>query len=183
MPQPKSNARRSAQRRSGAARSGAERATAKAPPPEAAGQDLLDLLARGLVLTVDRVQEAMDDAVRRGRMTRDDAEDLVHALVEAGRQQTDDLRAEIEALIGRSLDLAGGAARGAGDRLRRESDRARRAVGLGAVPISDYDDLTAAQVVTHLGDLSPAELRTVRDHERRHANRKTVLAAVEKRLA
>ena len=30
--------------------------------------------------------------------------------------------------------------------------------------------------------LSPAELRTVRDHERRNANRKSVLAAIDRKL-
>jgi polyhydroxyalkanoate synthesis regulator phasin len=183
MPQPKPSARRSTKRSSGAAKP-AKRAAAKPqePPPDD-GHDLLEMLTKGLVLTVDRVQEAVDDAVRRGRMTRDDAEELVQALVEAGRKQTDDLRAEIESLVGRSLDLAGGAGRKASDRLLREGDRARRVARLGAFPISRYDELTAAQIATRLGDLSPAQLRKVRDYERRHGNRKSVLAAVEKRLA
>ena len=49
-------------------------------------------------------------------------------------------------------------------------------------PILGYDDLTAAEVAERLDDLSPAQLRTVRDHERRNANRKTVLTAVERKL-
>ena len=62
-------------------------------------------------------------------------------------------------------------------------DQARRAGGIGpSFPITGYDDLTAAQVQTRLSDLTPAELRKVRDYERRHANRKTVLRAVEQRL-
>lgn len=115
MPQPKSNAGRSTKRATGAGKppSGARRAPAKAKaaaPPAAQEHDLgdlVELLTKGLVLTVERVQEAMDDAVRRGRMTRDDAEDLVQSLVEAGRKQTDELRADLESLIGRSLDLGG----------------------------------------------------------------------------
>ena len=49
-------------------------------------------------------------------------------------------------------------------------------------PILGYDDLTAAQVTGRLGDLAPAELRKVRDYERRNANRKSVLAAIEQKL-
>jgi hypothetical protein len=49
-------------------------------------------------------------------------------------------------------------------------------------PIVDYDDLTAAQIVSKLGDLEPVELRRVRDYERRNANRKTVLAALDAKL-
>ena len=50
-------------------------------------------------------------------------------------------------------------------------------------PIDDYDDLTAAQIVSQLGGLDAADLRRVRDYERRNANRKTVLAAVDAKLA
>ena len=34
-----------------------------------------------------------------------------------------------------------------------------------------------------LTGLTPAELRKVRDYERRHANRKTVLSSVEEKLS
>ena len=52
-----------------------------------------------------------------------------------------------------------------------------------AVLAAGYDDLTAAEITKRLRDLSPAELRKVRDRERRGAARKSVLGAVEKRLA
>ena len=65
----------------------------------------------------------------------------------------------------------------------REVDRARRVAGLGSsFPILGYDELTAAQVVKRLGELTPAELRKVRDHERRDAARSTVLEAVDAAL-
>jgi ElaB/YqjD/DUF883 family membrane-anchored ribosome-binding protein len=161
-----------------------------------------ELLEKGVVLTRDRIQEAMDDAVQRGRMTRDDAEQLVQDLIRRGRKQADEVRADIEQLLGRgggATALAGasknvrkratGAAKAAGrtpvaDRARREVDRARRAAGVGPTfPIPGYEDLTAGQVTASLNDLTPAELRKVRDYERRNANRKSVLNAVEKKLA
>jgi hypothetical protein len=49
-------------------------------------------------------------------------------------------------------------------------------------PITAFDDLTAAQVQGRLTGLTPAELRKVRDYERRNANRKTVLNAIESKL-
>ena len=49
-------------------------------------------------------------------------------------------------------------------------------------PIAGYEDLTAAQVQARLDGLAPADLRKVRDHEKRHANRKTVLRAIDQRL-
>jgi polyhydroxyalkanoate synthesis regulator phasin len=155
-----------------------------------------DLLARGIVITADRLQETVDEAVKRGRMTRDDAEELVASLVQIGRLQTQDAVAELERVVGHSASetrrlararvsrVAAAARHAPGtDRALRAVDRARRAAGLGSqFPISGYDDLTAAQVKQRLAELSPAELRKVRDHERRNANRKSIIAAIEKQL-
>jgi hypothetical protein len=147
-----------------------------------------DLLARSVMLPSDRIRDTLDDAVRRGRITREDAEDLLERLVALGRQQTEDTLARIEALAGapaRASERARGAVRRATgtDRVLREVDRVRRSTGLGSTfPISGYDDLTAAQIVARLGDLAAADLRRVGDYERRNANRKSVLTAVEKRL-
>jgi hypothetical protein len=52
----------------------------------------------------------------------------------------------------------------------------------GPLPIAGYDELTAGQVQGKLDGLNPAELRNVREYERRHANRKSVLTAIEKLL-
>ena len=153
-----------------------------------------------MMVSRDRIQEVLDDAVHRGRVTRDDANEMVSDLVRRGRRQTDDLMKDFEQLLGRSreqLDDATGDARkqarqGATrarrqpsvDRVLREVDRGRRAAGLPpSFPILGYDDLNAAQVVERLADLTPAELRKVRDYERRNANRKSVLTAIEKALA
>ena len=52
-----------------------------------------------------------------------------------------------------------------------------------ALAIPGYDALSASQVAARLDDLSSAELRKVRDYERRHQARKSVIGAIEKRLA
>jgi hypothetical protein len=86
---------------------------------------------------------------------------------------------------GRAGERARGAVRRATgtDRVLREVDRVRRSAGLGSTfPITGYDDLTAAQIVNRLADLSAADLRRVAEFERRNANRKSVLTAIEKRL-
>jgi hypothetical protein len=125
-----------------------------------------------MVVTRTRLQEALDDAVQRGRMTRGDATELLTDLISRGRKQTDDLLSDLEGFV---TAPAG--------RVLREVDRARRATGIGpSFPILGYDDLTAAEVSERLRDLSPPELRKVRDYERRNANRKSVLAAIEQQL-
>jgi hypothetical protein len=144
---------------------------------------LRERLVSSLTITTDRLQDAVDDAVRRGRMTRRDAEDLLATLVTAGRAQTEALLADVEQLLGRGTSVGARArATGSGDAVLRTVDRARRRGGVGTFPILGYDDLTAAQITVRLGDLTPAELRKVRDYERRHDARKSVLAAVERKL-
>jgi polyhydroxyalkanoate synthesis regulator phasin len=140
------------------------------------------------VLTRDRIQEVLDDAAARGRVTRSDANDLVTELVNRGRQQTDLLLSDVERVFGKSRQQLGAATQRARrseslDLLLRSADKARRSVGSGqSFPILGYDELTAAQVQARLDGLTPAELRRVRDYERRHANRKSVLAAIDKQL-
>ncbi|HKH17336.1 MAG TPA: hypothetical protein VKA57_07390 [Solirubrobacteraceae bacterium] len=120
-----------------------------------------------VVITRVRLQEIVDEAVERGRITRGDAADLVTDVLARGRSQAEDLLAELEELLGRA-----------------PIEAARRVTGLGPeFPITGYDDLTAAEVVAELDGMSDADLRKVREYERANANRKTVLAAVERKLA
>jgi hypothetical protein len=194
----KSSARKSSTKRKSSAR-GRRRA------PDFSGKSVADLrkaLTERLVeplnlvmLTRDRIEETVEDAVSRGSMTRDAAQDLIAGLIERGRRQTSDVLSDLEQLLGRGGgDVAARArkqvgdatarARDAGDQVLAQADRARRVAGVGpSFPILGYDDLTASQVQSRLGSLTPAELRKIRDYERRNANRKSVLDAIEAKLA
>jgi len=56
--------------------------------------------------------------------------------------------------------------------------------GVAAITvITAYDQLTIPQIERRLKGLSRGDLRKVRDYERRNANRKSVLTAIEKALA
>jgi len=164
------------------------------------------------MLTRDRIEEALEEAVERGRMTADDAQALANGLLQRGRKQTNDVLKDLEQLVGRGrgeLDdrtkgprrAGGDAARGAraqvegavrgartravktGDPVLSRADRVRRVAGIGpSFPVTGYDDLTAAQIQSRLANLTPAELRKVRDYERRNANRKSVLSTIEAKL-
>jgi polyhydroxyalkanoate synthesis regulator phasin len=94
-----------------------------------------------VVIPIDWLRDTLDAAVKRGRMTRDDATELLAELL-----------------------------------------RGRRADEPDSLPIAGYDDLTAAEVITRAKGLDADEVRRVRDYERRNANRKTVLSALEQRL-
>ena len=162
-----------------------------------------------VLLSRQRIEEALEEAVERGRMTSADAQGLVTSLLRRGQKQTNDVLKDLEQLLGRGRNeiegrttgvrkRAGGAVGGArkqasGARSRAvraaspalaQADRARRTAGVGAnFPITAYDDLTADHVVSRLSDLTPAQLRKVRDYEQRNDGRKSVLSAIEKKLA
>ena len=194
MPQPKSSRSSTAKRstakkttkRSTSAKprarksTSAKKTTAKRTTTKRADADSLrERLVSTVTIPTGRLQELMDDAVKRGRMTRKDAEELITTLVSSGRSQTEALLRDIEQLLGRGRSEA----LKRGDRVLREVDRARRSAGVGSpFPILNYDKLTAAQITDRVQDLTPAHLRKVRDYERRNANRKSVLAAIEKKL-
>jgi hypothetical protein len=144
----------------------------------------------GLVLLQrERIREVLDAAAEQGRITRHDAEDLFTTLVQLGRQQTDDLLVDLERLLGRGRQQFGSATRRARtaeplDRLVRGADRARRSMWVGpSFPILGYDEMTVGQVQKRLDGLSERDLREVLEYERQHANRKSVLTAIDKALS
>jgi polyhydroxyalkanoate synthesis regulator phasin len=187
----KSTTRKSTTRKSTkASRSGRASAGSSAERANLVEQ-LMNRIIRPLDLVIisrERIQQTLDEAAERGRVTRADANDLVAELVNRGRTQTDDLLGDLERVLDRGrgqIESATRRVRGSDsvDLLVRAGDRARRTVGVGpSFPILGYDDLTAGQVEQRLTGLKPAELRTIRDYERRHANRKSVLSAIERAL-
>lgn len=185
------------------------------PSPEEIREALLRSVVAPLnllMLTRDRIEEVVSEAVTRGRMTADDAQNLVQGLVARGREQTSDVLADLEQLLGlggseaedapnRSVDRAADTAQRArrqvekstakarsratrsADPVLAQAERARRAAGVGSnFPVSGYEDLSAAQVVNRLDDLTPAQLRRVRTYEEKNANRKTILGAIDSKL-
>jgi hypothetical protein len=117
------------------------------------------------------IDDLFDDAVRRGRMTRSDAQEMAQSLVSRGARATDDFLADLERMLGYR-----------GDALEPPAEAGDGQSTSPNLPIADYDELSAPHVQDRLEGLTPAELRKLRDYEQRHANRKTVLDRIERRL-
>ena len=157
-------------------------------------------LESNVTVSRDRLQEVVNDLVKRGRMQRRDANELVSSIVDRGRRATDDLMRDLEKLIDqarkevesrtattrkqatKAAGRVGRVARDAAGRPLAEADRLRRA-GVGESPITGYDQLTAAQVRARLKDLNKGDLRKVRTAEKRGKARKSILEEIERRLA
>ena len=93
---------------------------------EASIQAFRDALERSITISRERLQEIVDDAVRRGRMTRGDAEDLVGRLVSRGREQAEDIISELERIITTLRKDVPGAVTNPRRTAGRAADRARR---------------------------------------------------------
>lgn len=103
-------------------------------------QAFREALEKSVHISRERLQEVVDDAVRRGRMTRGDGEELVTRVITRGREQAEDMIGELERVVvqlrdeveTRAREPRRNAERAAG-RARREledaGDRARQQVG------------------------------------------------------
>jgi polyhydroxyalkanoate synthesis regulator phasin len=186
----------------GAGRAGGRRRQPAASRPDKSLEAFRDALEHSVTVSRDRLEEVVDDAVTRGRMTRGDANELVSRLMTRSRQYTDDLLKDLEKLLDqarRELDTrattgrrratqaagrAARAARDAADAPLARADRVRRRAGVTTgFPITAYDQLTAAQIKSRLAGLSRADLRKVRTREKRGKARKGILAEIDRRLA
>jgi hypothetical protein len=109
-----------------------------------------------VVLTKAKIQATLEEAASLGRLTRSAASEILSELLSIAQRQTDSFLSEI-------------------------SDLTRRA-GPPSFPIDGFEELTVAQVRSRLDGLSGPELRQIRDFERKHANRKSLLDALDKAL-
>lgn len=171
-----------------------EPGAAPEPTPEAARseaslQAFRDALEKSVTISRERLQEVIDDAVRRGRMTRGDAEELIGRLLTRSREGAEELLRQIEPVVsGTRRDIESrvkGTAKRARNRANEplaQADRLRRRAGLPGFPISAYDRLSVPQINDRLRELSSEELDRVREHERTNRNRVGVMRAVERKL-
>jgi hypothetical protein len=93
---------KAAPKKSGAKKGGAKKSrSAKSKPVgiDKSFAQLRDSLEHSVTLSRDRIQEVVDDAVKRGRMTHGDAEKMIGELLKRGRKQTDALVAELEKIV------------------------------------------------------------------------------------
>jgi polyhydroxyalkanoate synthesis regulator phasin len=174
----------------------AHRGTEESSRAEQSVQAFRDALEKSITISRERLQEVVDDAVRRGRMTRGDAEEMVGKLVSRGREQAEDLIGQLERLLSQVREVPDRARQGVGDRAEQArqravgavdrplagADRMRRAARVPGFPITAYDQLSIRQIDRRLQELSRQQLRKVRDYERRNKARKGVLRAVDRKL-
>jgi polyhydroxyalkanoate synthesis regulator phasin len=159
-------------------------------------QAFRDALEKSITISRERLQEVVDDAVKRGRMTRGDAEEMVGRLATRGREQAEDLISQLDRVLSQVRDVpdrarqeVGGRAKvartravKAADKPLARVDRVRRTARVPGFPITAYDELTVPQIDRRLQDLTREQLRKVRDYERRNKERKGLMRALDRKL-
>jgi polyhydroxyalkanoate synthesis regulator phasin len=111
----------------------------KAPPRKPTSQPTTGLdksvaqfrksLEHSVTLSRDRIQEVVDDAVKRGRMTHNDAEKLLGDLIKRGRKQTDILLGELERMVKQARQEVSGRAKPVRKGATQAARRARKKLG------------------------------------------------------
>jgi polyhydroxyalkanoate synthesis regulator phasin len=96
---------------------------------EASVQAFRDALEKSVTISRERLQEVVDDAVRRGRMTRGDAEELVTRLVSRGREGAEDILSELQRVLAALRDDVPAAVTNPRRTAGRTADRAKRELG------------------------------------------------------
>lgn len=159
-------------------------------------QAFRDALEKSITISRERLQEVVDDAVKRGRMTRGDAEEMVSRLATRGREQAEDLLSQLERVLSQVRDVPDRARQEVGGRAQEarqrtvsavdkplaSADRVRRTARIPGFPITAYDQLSIRQIDRRLQELSRQELRRVREYERRNKGRKGLLRALDRKL-
>ena len=103
---------------------------------------------------------------------------------------------QLERVLSEVREAPGRAKQGVGDRAEQArkravaavdkplagADRMRRAARVPGFPITAYDQLSIRQIDRRLQEMSRAELRRVREYERRNKARKGLLRALDRKL-
>ncbi len=155
------------------------------PTPDPSIQAFREALEKSVTISREKLQEVIDDAVRRGRMTRRDAEEMLGRLLTRGREEAEELLKTLEPVASGAQSRVESTRKAVRDRVDQplaKADRVRRKAKLPGFPISAYDQLSVPQINNRLPELSTDQLERIRDYEIANRNRVGVLRALERKL-
>jgi len=138
----------------------------KHPAPAGPGESRMDRPGGGSMANVAHYLRGIDFPAGRQEVMRHARDQGAPEAVMDQLQQLEDRRLSTMAEVMSAV--------GQGGARRVSSDQGQ--------PIEDYDELTVDEVTHRLEGLTPEERQAVRSYETRHKNRKTLLAALDRRL-
>ncbi|MDQ3915065.1 MAG: hypothetical protein M3323_07005 [Actinomycetota bacterium] len=125
-----------------------------------------------------RVRKLYEDLVDRGQ----DRIAAVERVVRRRSQQVEDHAGDVATEVRKTARKASARATAAAGTVAPKLPRVAAPKKAGELPVKDYENLTAAEIVSATKGLTQTELARVYKFERANENRSTVLEAVESRF-
>ena len=123
-------------------------------------------------------QEVLDGAVREVRHQAESNRSLTQELVERAEQQRGAYQTLVGQSVGAYMDLLYAPLSYYKQGLRVVEGEIDRA----SFPVANYDELNVAEISKHIDRLSAAQIREVREYEKRNKNRETLIDQFDRKL-
>ena len=123
-------------------------------------------------------QEVLDGAVREVRHQAESTQELTRELVERVEKQREEYQAFVEQSFGAYADLLYAPLSYYKQGLRVVEGEMERV----AFPIANYDEQNVGEISGKIDGLSAAQIREVREYEKRNKNRETLIEQFDRKL-
>jgi molybdopterin converting factor small subunit len=123
-------------------------------------------------------QEVLDGAVREVRHQAESNRSLTQELVERAEQQ----RGAYQTLVGQSLDAYMDLLYAPLSYYKQGLRVVEGELDRASFPVANYDELNVAEISKHIDRLSAAQIREIREYEKRNKNRETLIDQFDRKL-
>ena len=123
-------------------------------------------------------QETLDVAVRGNRSQAESNRELTQELVDRAEGQRVAFRTLFEESVDAYMDLAYAPF----SYFRQGLRLVETGVNGGGFPIANYDELNVGEIAERIDSLTAAEIREVREYEKRNKNRETLIEQLDRKL-
>ncbi len=123
-------------------------------------------------------QETFDGAVYEIRTQAESNRELTQELVDRAEGQRDAFRTLFEESVDAYMDLAYAPF----SYFRQGLRLVETEVNGGGFPIANYDELNVGEIAERIDGLTAAEIREVREYEKRNKNRETLIEQLDRKL-
>lgn len=128
-------------------------------------------------------QSILDGTAREIRQQAESNRQMIAEFVDRAEKQRGAFRTLVEESVDAYTDFLFAPFSYYKQGLRVVEDELSGANGFpGAFPIQNYDELNVGEISKRIDKLSAEEVRTVRDYERRHKNRETLIEQLDRKL-
>jgi hypothetical protein len=123
-------------------------------------------------------QEVLDGAVREVRHQAESNRSLTQELVERAEQQ----RGAYQTLVGQSVDAYMDLLYAPLSYYKQGLRVVEGEIDRASFPVANYDELNVAEISKHIDRLSAAQIREIREYEKRNKSRETLIDQFDRKL-